>query len=564
MATTCKISDGTNTLDFSGSGVLSLGHDYRPTIAPIAGDGGDPGPVIETMPLIATPTDADALAGALQTLDLLRRRAAEYQLDRRIETPVWIHQKLDGETGERIALVHAIEVALDFNPYATRPAITDQRPLSIAVTRSAYWERSSHRDFPRASPSALPFDSGDTAPTVGETLTGASSGSTGKVSGYSLVSGTFGAGTAAGWIYFFHASTVWTDNEELNGSVGGSSMMQVAGTTVDFPPAILYDYTAAGYGVAAHDIAGDLSARIGRLIIEPMVGAVGRLWIGLRSADRYGQTLNNIVWLWELAEATLSAAETGVTVETDSTANAGQMVEITEVDLDWDDTWHEALSLEISDITSQEADHFGTFLWLLRARADVSTTWEIQLRFGYIEMADADYIRGPIVDITGPDPTLWDILEMGPATIPFRNLQAIPTTWLSDSNEGEFAIQLWARRTSGSGDLNLDCLIPIPIDEGYLILKKLEDTEMGGAIYIGESPRLELDATAEPGRGGIFSAQPEIEDYTFQLPPGDGRMVIAYAAEDQSTLDDGIFLGSTLYADFGEYYERWSALRGSD
>lgn len=80
------------------------------------------------------------------------------------------------------------------------------------------------------------FDSGSVAPTTGETVTGATSTNTGVVSEYTLTSGTFAAGTAAGVVvvtspsgYDKHKLTIFQDNEALNGGTSGSDFATVNG-----------------------------------------------------------------------------------------------------------------------------------------------------------------------------------------------------------------------------------------------------------------------------------------------------------------------------------------------
>jgi hypothetical protein len=89
--------------------------------------------------------------------------------------------------------------------------------------------------------SEVAFDSGSAAPTVGETMTGATSGDTGVVVGTELYSGSYAGGDATGVVTLSTLTgvskdgdtlieTVFQDNEELNGSTGGDSMMTVNGS----------------------------------------------------------------------------------------------------------------------------------------------------------------------------------------------------------------------------------------------------------------------------------------------------------------------------------------------
>lgn len=76
----------------------------------------------------------------------------------------------------------------------------------------------------------LHFKQGTVTPTEHETITGASSGDTGTLDKYVLVSGTFAAGTAAGIFILTSPSgydennlEVFTKDENLNGSTSGNS-----------------------------------------------------------------------------------------------------------------------------------------------------------------------------------------------------------------------------------------------------------------------------------------------------------------------------------------------------
>jgi len=70
------------------------------------------------------------------------------------------------------------------------------------------------------------FKSGSTKPQVGETLTGASSGTTAKVASVSVCSGSWTNGDAAGTITFTSAgSDEFEGGEQINGSVGGNNIL---------------------------------------------------------------------------------------------------------------------------------------------------------------------------------------------------------------------------------------------------------------------------------------------------------------------------------------------------
>lgn len=78
------------------------------------------------------------------------------------------------------------------------------------------------------------FDSGSVAPTVGETVTGATSTDTGVIANVTLISGTYAGGDATGVIemtsptgYDSIQLDIFTDNENLNGSTSGANFATV-------------------------------------------------------------------------------------------------------------------------------------------------------------------------------------------------------------------------------------------------------------------------------------------------------------------------------------------------
>lgn len=81
----------------------------------------------------------------------------------------------------------------------------------------------------------LLFDSGSVEPQASETLTGDSSSDTAVVSSVTLDSGSYAGGDAAGCIEFSSAAGVdddgwvFTDNETVSGSTGGSNILTANG-----------------------------------------------------------------------------------------------------------------------------------------------------------------------------------------------------------------------------------------------------------------------------------------------------------------------------------------------
>lgn len=319
-----------------------------------------------------------------------------------------------------------------------------------------------------------------------------------------------------------------------------------------------YDYTDAGAAVAAHDIVGDVGARIEKLFFGPnSADSIARLWAGIRSASKHG-TLANFITTWECEDGANNGNESGIADTVDATASDGNMVRITETDLDWDQStngnvFYEVLEIELKDVSANESDNYGTFLWLLRAKVSAGE-WRVYARYGFSGMPDDDRIYGQVISITS---TSWNIYETDIQNVPIRNLQAATPAQAADTYDQYFAIQIWAQRVSGAGTLDLDCLHPIPVDEGYGVFKGLPPNT---AVFLAfQSPKDEgWSATVTAGgwsTPGLMSMS------NFTLPPGDGRMIIAWARESSSDITDQLQMAT---GDTGTYYERWLSLRGAE
>lgn len=313
---------------------------------------------------------------------------------------------------------------------------------------------------------------------------------------------------------------------------------------------VTYDHTG---GITPHDIVGDMPARIKEWPLWTEVGAakIGRLWAGLRSVDKHG-TPGNFVPIWE-CEDTDATLGTDATREPDATASptggGDTMVTITPGTA----TWAKRLTIRLKDITANDEDNLGFFLWLLRYKLSAgSSTWELHLRFGYFGMADDDFKRGPIIEVANSS---WDYVELAGQALPVRG------RFYVTQEEGDNAVQVWARRTSGAANLDLDCLIPLPADEGWLKITGV-DLDAAATEYLGFSEKPDGMLEAVEYRGGAVGIQAlgVVDAWHFRLPVGDGRTYIVYAGPTSSDItDNGIrVIGST-----GAYIERWANLRGA-
>jgi len=168
-------------------------------------------------------------------------------------------------------------------------------------------------------------------------------------------------------------------------------------------------------------------------------------------------------------------------------------------------------------------------------------------------MADADFVAGPKVEVG----TSWNYYEMGIAPIPLRDLQVLPLAVHAAAYEAGYTLQIWGRRTSGAGSLDLDCVCPVPVDEGFLS----DEVEViaGNVWAVAESP------IGRVGRVVAYTSYYHVgapkSFCNFGLPPGDGRMIVVYQRPASSVLMDQVTLND---GNGGLYYCQWYNLRGSE
>jgi len=326
--------------------------------------------------------------------------------------------------------------------------------------------------------------------------------------------------------------------------------------------AITFDYTQAGTGgsPSAHDIVGDVEARIENLRIQPWSSGaeIDRLWIGTRSAAKH-HTIGNFEPIWECEDGANEAiASDDTTTETNTASPGSGSGAYVEGTPSADDTWEKYFEIEVQDVDANTEDQFGRYLMLLRAKLDQTDTFQIQLRFGYTGFADDEMVRGPKVEITNE--TAWDFYPMGHFTIPMVDLQAFEPWLAAGLGSHTQSIQVWAKREAGGdqGKIFFDCMIAVPIDEGYLFAEGIGASQYDVIRFV-TTPLDRLGV--EVYDSDHITKIPATETYRWGLPPGDGLMVLVYAGVDESVLTDTVLINSN---DAGRYYERWLTLRGGE
>lgn len=290
-----------------------------------------------------------------------------------------------------------------------------------------------------------------------------------------------------------------------------------------------YDYTT--YGGSPGAVAGNEPARIAYLIFRGVNGGGGPLyefWLGFRT-DRFGERAN-FVPTWECEDGTLTNSTSEVA---DATASGGSKVQCTF----GDESMLPRVTVKVEDVTTDYTDQRGIFNILLRAKLTAAGTCRVRLLDG---LSSADSWRTQSrVTISSES---WKLYELGTVVIPSARGR------YTSSFMRKCALRIEAERTSGSGNLELDCSVPIPSAEGALHVE-------GGAvhyvlgdrrpIYVLTHPAGEMDAWSYSGGFPVKSVTCNPENYG--LPTGAGLLVLAGQRETEHVLDECATLSMQIY-----------------
>lgn len=304
-------------------------------------------------------------------------------------------------------------------------------------------------------------------------------------------------------------------------------------------------------------VTGDSPGRLARITLNGTLtsgGPLTKLWLGWRT-DRFGAKAN-FVPAWSLRLGSPFGADTtGGVTNADATAKDGYYVKTTFATTP---ALTQRVILSVAGVTANRSDQRGTFLVLLRARVSAinpAATVRVRLTDGLIQSKSMK--ARPRVPIVGTN-TNWQFYEMGQIQIPSPG-RVYSAVQLLDS----YAVAIEAEQIGGGANnpsLHLDCLVLIPMAEGYLSVSIDPLAGQGVALnknmQIFSLPDGGLQAMYFGGAG--LTPQAILTPRLYAgLPVGAGLMVGAAQQDGTSVLAD--FFDVDL-----QTMRRWNTLRGSE
>jgi hypothetical protein len=307
-----------------------------------------------------------------------------------------------------------------------------------------------------------------------------------------------------------------------------------------------------GMAQLSETIRGDMPARL------PMIGVetadnLRRIWIGFRSSD-YG-TPANFVPVWPLHLVNSGARSADTTPASDSDAYDG-----TRLTCDFSSTADLAqrVLIQAQDVSAHTSDLLGHFAVLLRARMSAAASEaHVRIGFGFGNRSTytlANPVWRPLQRVTS---TSYRLLEMRSIMIPPDEI------FQSFTN---FSISIAARRVSGSGALQIDCLGLVPLDEG--MLKVVTDEDLHGStnanvLRVSQSPGGRVAGHVIQGSYGMplreVTGKAEVDPIAWGLPAADAAPSVVTFAERATVSTKTDTLSFNYFA-----IPRWKLLRGGE
>lgn len=290
-------------------------------------------------------------------------------------------------------------------------------------------------------------------------------------------------------------------------------------------------------------ITGDAPGRLAKVAIEPTNATsvyLNQVWVGFRT-ERFG-TAANFQSYWSLRKASYYNGDTtGGTSHADATAKDGYKAVCT---FGVSATLVNRVKCKVSDVTANYSDQRGRFTVLLRAKLSAAGTVRVRLRDGLYSSSGQRVQSRAVITSTS-----WKFYELGTTQLP-------PAGRLFEGSDSldNVSIGVDAELVSGSCNLEMDCLVLIPIEEGWM---QVSDgyADPDKPIYVTQHPNGEVLALNMSASTTAYSQA--IGRVYGGLPVGTtGQLVAAAQRAGSSDLADTLEIVIKAY-------KRWAGLKGA-
>ena len=308
-----------------------------------------------------------------------------------------------------------------------------------------------------------------------------------------------------------------------------------------------YEYTVDVLGDARDftNIKGDVLARPYAFQISGDTGGpLTEFWAGFR--PEYWNTAN-FEPTWECEDGSMGT-DSSVT-DPDALARGSKSVRC---DFSTETGMDKRLRVSVAQVCTANGHNswlhqVGSYTALLRCKVTAGTIG-VRLGQAYYYSPDTDYILSEEQFLTH---TSYKLVDMGVVEIvPGGNYR-----WSTSDDTKQYTLAIFAEQVSGSGSLDVDCIILVPNRHSFYA-SGCQVSQLAGTplyIYTGEDDRHIARGyfSGDPNYNINFSPSPQ-----WGIPNGDSVLVVAGQRDGARTLGDKIDL-TVLYI------PRWSMYEGS-
>lgn len=306
-------------------------------------------------------------------------------------------------------------------------------------------------------------------------------------------------------------------------------------------------------------INGDVPARLARLTISEVTDTfdASDFWIGFKS-NRFGDPAN-FVPVWSLDKGSMVSSSDS-SVVADATAYDGNKVRCT---FATKPTPYFRCYVRVGNVISNSiyaADQRGDYTVLMRAKMSDTSIALARIAFGF--MSDFTKSQSTLTyrnrqTISGS--SRWKLYEMGTISIPPMSVNIL--TPLSN-----FGISIQAERISGSGSLDMDCLVLIPKSEGSIRVGSEYPATVatnGSQVGIYQNPQDIITAYAHDSASTSVWGPASLSPTNWSLPANSTAPYVVVAADSRITGAADVGFGMTDIKITYNYIPRFRTLRGN-
>lgn len=268
-----------------------------------------------------------------------------------------------------------------------------------------------------------------------------------------------------------------------------------------------------------------------------------KMWIGFRDYN-YG-----IVKFEPNFECESGTMGTDTSATADGTASGSSKAQCTFSTVA---TLAKRVSLRFNDTSpTAHMEMAGRYLLLMRMKLGSSTAVRIVTKDGWQTLGFVDTIAGDTYLSSSDNTNLtnWNLIELGYLQIPSVGYK--DDSWIIDYMK-YYAIEIYAERLSGSGNLDMDMIILMPADHLAVLdnLNLYSSGSGGGASRIYTSPSGITSVVSLTSGSGLVQSK---GSFTNWLIPAAGFLVIAGQEATQHSLGRTVDVVVTATGRFPQY-----------